>query len=201
MKVIAITGGPCAGKTTALDGLKAALEQRGWAVAVVPEAATTLISGGVAPWTVGATVNFQVAVFRLQRAQEDVFRNAAKMFDASDKVVVVCDRGLMDGKSYILDEEFEDILAMHGTNEDEVLARYDAVFHLESAAKGTQGAYTLENNATRKEDPAEACRVDDRTMQVWARHAHRCIIGNEEFFETKVLHLVNEVLAFLEGRV
>lgn len=41
-----LTGGACAGKTTALATLSVALEQMGFKVLQVPEAATMLMKGG-----------------------------------------------------------------------------------------------------------------------------------------------------------
>lgn len=43
---VVLTGGPCAGKTTALAVLEERMRSRGFRVFVVPEAATTLITGG-----------------------------------------------------------------------------------------------------------------------------------------------------------
>ncbi len=43
---ICITGGPCAGKTTALAMLQSDLQQLGFIVLTVPEAATLLMKGG-----------------------------------------------------------------------------------------------------------------------------------------------------------
>lgn len=43
---ICLTGGPCAGKTTALSTLTQVLTQRGYRVLQVPEAATMLMKGG-----------------------------------------------------------------------------------------------------------------------------------------------------------
>jgi putative protein kinase ArgK-like GTPase of G3E family len=43
---ICVTGGPCAGKTTALATLQLHLKQIGYRVLVVPEAATILMLGG-----------------------------------------------------------------------------------------------------------------------------------------------------------
>ena len=48
---IVITGGPCAGKTTAMNWISNAFRERGYDVLFVPETATELITGGVAPWT------------------------------------------------------------------------------------------------------------------------------------------------------
>ena len=46
---IVITGGPCAGKSTAMSWVQNAFSQMGYRVLFVPETATELISGGVAP--------------------------------------------------------------------------------------------------------------------------------------------------------
>jgi putative protein kinase ArgK-like GTPase of G3E family len=43
---ICLTGGPCAGKTTALQTLTQVLTSRGYRVLTVPEAATMLMKGG-----------------------------------------------------------------------------------------------------------------------------------------------------------
>ena len=43
---ICLTGGPCAGKTTAIASIKQDLTQLGMKVLVVPEAATALMNGG-----------------------------------------------------------------------------------------------------------------------------------------------------------
>ena len=48
---IVLTGGPCAGKTTALSWIQNNLPKYGYTVLYVPETATELIGGGVAPWT------------------------------------------------------------------------------------------------------------------------------------------------------
>ena len=44
---IVITGGPCAGKTTAMSWIQNAFIKKDYAVLFVPETATELISGGV----------------------------------------------------------------------------------------------------------------------------------------------------------
>ena len=44
---VALTGGPCAGKTTILSKLTNFLESRGFGVLCVPEACTLMASGGI----------------------------------------------------------------------------------------------------------------------------------------------------------
>ena len=56
---IVITGGPCAGKTTAMSWVQNAFTKLGYRVLFVPETATELITGGVAPWTCGTNLDYQ----------------------------------------------------------------------------------------------------------------------------------------------
>lgn len=44
---IVLTGGPCAGKTTALSYISEKLMDKGFRVFIVPEVATMLINGGI----------------------------------------------------------------------------------------------------------------------------------------------------------
>lgn len=195
MKTIVVTGGPCGGKTTALGFLKEALFERGYVPVIVPECATALVGAGIAPWTV-TRLEFQRSIFELQLAQEDIFGRAAA--EIGDAVVLICDRGLMDGRGYLSEEEFRGLLAGHGITHEEALGRYGAIFHLESTAFGLDNAYTVENNASRMEDVDEALEVERNIRVAWEEHPRRVIIGNEERFEDKCAHLLDEVLAFLE---
>ena len=56
---IVLTGGPCAGKTTALTWINNYFSKRGYTVLFVPETATELITNGVAPWTCGTNYDYQ----------------------------------------------------------------------------------------------------------------------------------------------
>lgn len=74
---IVVTGGPCAGKTTAMSWIQNAFTKQGYAVLFVPETATELISGGVAPWTCGSNLDYQRCQVALQLEKERIFRQAA----------------------------------------------------------------------------------------------------------------------------
>lgn len=198
-RVIVVAGGPCAGKTMALAYLYRELTERGWSLVMVPECATALIEAGVSPRTT-TRMGFQTAVFELQLAQEEVFLAAADRV-TSDKVLVVCDRGLMDGGGYLSDEEFDEIMREHEMTREEAFARYGAVFHLESVAKGEHGAYSNQTNASRMEDPEEAARIDERIVSMWEGHPYWRHIPTRESFEEKAEHLLYEVLDFLNDQI
>ena len=196
---IVVTGGPCGGKSTAIDWIRKAFTHRGYTVLSVPETATELITGGVAPWTCGSSFDYQNVQFRLQIEKEKIFSQAARTM-AAEKVLIVCDRGIMDNKAYMDDSEFAQLLEFFHTNEDEILNAYDAVFHLVTAAKGAQEFYTLANNAARTETVEEAIALDERLVSAWMGHPHLRVIDNSTDFEGKMTRLINAVSSFLKGQ-
>lgn len=66
---IVLTGGPCAGKTTALNWINNYFSQRGYTVLTVPETATELISNGVSPWSCSSSFDFQMFLLKLQKTK------------------------------------------------------------------------------------------------------------------------------------
>ncbi len=193
---IVITGGPCAGKSTAMSWVQNALTAMGYAVLFVPETATELITGGVAPWTCGSNVEYQKCQMRLQLEKESVFEQAAATM-AAEKILIVCDRGTMDNRAYMTDEEFAEVLTELGKSQVELRDSYDAVFHLVSAAKGAVDYYTTDNNNARRETPEEAAALDDRLIAAWTGHPHLRVVDNSTDFEAKMRRLVAEITAFL----
>lgn len=193
---IVITGGPCAGKTTGMSWIQNAFTERGYTVLFIPEIATELISGGVAPWTCGSNGEYQKCQLKLQMEKEKVFEYAARTMD-SEKILIVCDRGALDNKAYMTDAEFAVAANYVGANEVELRDGYDAVFHLVTAAKGAQKFYTTANNTARTETPKEAAALDDKLIAAWTGHPHLRIIDNAEGFEEKMKCLIKEIALFL----
>ena len=193
---IVITGGPCAGKSTAMSWVQNAFTQMGYIVLFVPETATELITGGVAPWTCGTNGEYQKCQLRLQLDKEKVFEQAAKTMD-SNKVLIVCDRGALDNKAYMNDLEFAQALEYLKTNEIELRDHYDAVFHLVTAAKGAEEYYTTANNSARTETVEEAAVLDDKLISAWTGHPHFRVIDNTTNFEDKMKRLIAEISSFL----
>ena len=196
IKKIVITGGPCAGKTTGLSLIQNAFSLRGYRVLFVPETATELITGGVAPWTCGTNGEYQKCQLRLQMEKEKIFEYAAKTMDA-EKILIVCDRGALDNKAYMNDEEFAAAMAYIGTNEVELRDHYNAVFHLVTAAKGAEEFYTTANNSARIESVEEAAALDDRLIASWTGHPHLRVINNSSSFDEKMGRLIAEIAAYL----
>ena len=174
---IVITGGPCGGKSTAMSRMQSYFTELGYRVLFVPETATELIKGGVAPWTCGSNIQYQTCQIMLQMEKEKIFEMAARSMK-DDKILIVCDRGAIDNKAYMAPDEFAEVLRTLNTNEVELRDTYDAVFHLVTAAKGASEFYTTSNNSARTETPEQAALVDDRIISAWTGHPHLRVIDN-----------------------
>ena len=193
---IVITGGPSAGKTTAMSWVQNAFTQMGYTVLFVPETATELITGGVAPWTCGTNAEYQKCQMKLQIEKEKIFEQAARTMTA-DKILIVCDRGTLDNKAYMNDIEFAEVIQFIGSNEVELRDNYDAVFHLVTAAKGAEEFYTTVNNSARTETVEEAAALDDKVICVCTGHPHLRVIDNTTNLEEKMKRLIAEIASFL----
>ena len=193
---IVITGGPCAGKTTAMSWIQNAFTKMGYAVLFVDETATQLITGGAAPWRSTSNRDFQWQLLQLQLAKEKAFAEIGRTMKES-KVLVVCDRAAMDNCAYMTEQEFGWVVRQMQTSKIELRDQYDAVFHLVTAAKGAEKYYTLANNQARTETVEEAAALDDKLITAWTGHPHLRIIDNSTGFEEKMLRLIKEITAFL----
>ena len=193
---IVVTGGPCGGKSTALSYIKQTAQAQGFRVLTVGETATELIGGGVAPWTCANNAIYQSFQIALQKYKEELFLAAAETM-GEEKLLLVCDRGLLDNRAYMTEEEFFTCLVRRGDTLEGYLSRYDAVFHLTTAACGAEAFYTTENNTARTETVEEARRVDERLLLAWREHPRRFVIDNSGDFSDKMRRLCDNLTTLL----
>ena len=193
---IVLTGGPCGGKSTALSRIDNYFTPRGYRVLSIPETATELIVNGTTPLNSRTNFDFQRTLFRLQKFKEELIEeNARKM--KVDKILIVCDRGILDNKAYMSDVEFKRVLKEFNTNEVKERDSYDAVFQLVTPAKGKEECYTTKNNKARKDTIKEARELDDKMIESWTGHPHFRIIDNSTEFDAKITRLIKEIAIFL----
>ena len=168
------TGGPCGGKTTALARVFGFLRERNFETINCPEAYTLLNSNGMsvdffstpgmAPVIQGVVLDTQLA---LEQGVERVLRARGK------PAVILCDRGAMDGAIYVSEQDFQKVLDERHTSIVELRDnRYDACFHMVTAADGAEPYYTLDNNKVRWESKEDARENDKKTQAVWVGHPH-----------------------------
>ena len=198
IKKIVLTGGPCAGKTTALVKITEYFSGFGYKVFNVPEVPTIYSTAGWNYLTPNRDLYYQGerAILETQLAFEDQFMKLAQVCEKP--VLIVCDRGAMDISAYIKPEEWDEITRMAGTNSNALRESYDAVLHLVSAADGAEQYYTTATNATRYEQANEeglriARELDKKVIKAWTGHPHLRVINNHDDFENKLNRVLSEI--------
>jgi CYTH domain-containing protein/thymidylate kinase len=195
---IVLTGGPCAGKTTALSKIIERFSDLGYLVLALPESATLFSLAGV-NFLTGDKKYFytmEKSLLSFQIRMEEHFEEIAA--ESGKPAIVICDRGLMDVSAYVQPETWQALL--DELNLSEVQARdkrYDAVLHLVTAAKGAERFYTVANNAARSENIEQAAALDNRLIRAWTGHPHLRVIDNSTDFESKINRTLAEIAAIL----
>jgi CYTH domain-containing protein/predicted ATPase len=203
VKRIVLTGGPCAGKTTALVRIIEHFSNLGFKVFTVPEVPTMYSQGGWSYLTPNHDLYYEgeLAILRTQLALENSFMRLAET--CTKPTFVVCDRGTMDISAYIDKSMWEDLCQKCGTDSNELRQRYDAVLHLVSAADGAEQYYTTATNSTRYEQANEeglriARDLDKKVNKAWTGHPHLRVINNHDNFDTKINRVLKEISNVLE---
>ncbi|WP_279170159.1 AAA family ATPase [Prevotella denticola] len=198
MKRIVLTGGPCAGKTTALVKVIEHFSSLGYKVFIIPEVPTLFSQAGMDYLTDNHAFFYEgeKATLETQLDLEDRFTRMAETIKTP--TIIVCDRGTMDISAYMKPEMWEEITAAAGTSSEQLRARYDAVLHLVSAADGAEQFYTTANNAERTEGLELARELDKKIIQAWSEHPHLRVINNHENFDTKINRVLQEISNVLE---
>ena len=191
---IVLTGGPCAGKTTALARIVEHFSGMGYYVLTIPEAATLFSQSGVDFLTTNKKL-FIESERQLMEFQLEIENRLECIARQSEQPsLIVCDRGTMDIRAYMADETWDSLLETMGKTVVELRdARYAAVIHMATAAKGAELFYNLGNNAARKETPEQARAIDDRLMNAWTGHPHLRVVGNDCTFEEKINRVLTEI--------
>lgn len=95
-------------------------------------------------------------------------------------VVILIDRGLLDGSAYVSKENWQALLDDMGFNTVSLRDnRYDAVMHMVTAADGAEKFYDSETNAARYESVDEAVEKDKLLREAYMGHQKWVLIGND----------------------
>ncbi len=193
---IVLTGGPCGGKSTAIKYIYDVLTNKyGLNVSIIDEVATRLYNEGKSPKKMG---NYEIhkLLFDTHLSEELEKTAICEKMDC-EKAILLSDRGLLDNRAFVTQEDFDRYAGLHNLNEDFIRNSYDGVFHLVTAANGAEKFYTLENNQCRSETIEEARILDEEIMAVWTGTPHLRVIDNSTDFDGKLQRLMTEILALL----
>ena len=164
-RTVVLTGGPCSGKTTALETLPGRLPC-GSKVLRVKEAATLYHErGGALPFARGEPDRdelWEAWLVELKLSLENAaLRRASRL---PGPAVVVCDRGALDSRAYCADAAaWGRVLALGGWSEADLAGRYDACVHFSVAP---EEAYDF-GNAARTETHGDAVALGGRVLDAW----------------------------------
>ena len=199
IKKIVLTGGPCAGKSTILAGIQDYLVEKGYYVITLDETATQLIRSNMPPLMDRERVLiFQDIVLKTQLGKEISAIRYADELLKDEKVIILCDRAIMDNKAYLpTPGDFNFLLEQNGLNEQEVLHSYDFVIDLISTATAKGDSYEL--NCIRSESREEAAKLDKKTTLAWAGHPRLITVMPTDTIEEKSNIVKNEIDKFLAG--
>lgn len=189
MLKVALTGIPSSGKTTVINGILERFTEQGYRVLIVPETATEFINSGITP--VGENkidpLIFQELVLRKQLSKEELYEYAANCL-GSDKVIILFDRGTLDGYAYVPEEEMNEVMNKVGVSKRDLLLNYHAILFLEGAPK----FFTTENNVARYEkDASEAAALRQRLLNSYLGHDNLRVIKPREQMKDKQEEVIN----------
>ncbi len=198
--MIVLTGGPCSGKSSSLAYLTEKLSDHGFTVFVIPETATLITNSGIDRRKMSKSkqvVMYEEAILDMQLAFEETYQQTVTRIFPEQKKVILLDRGIMDIKAFMPDDEFKAILKKKRLTEVKLRDRYNGVIHLVTAAEGAPAFYTGENNSARIETPEEARTIDQKIRESWLGHPHFRIIDNSTDFEGKITRTFSAISHFL----
>lgn len=190
IKRIVLTGGPCAGKTSAIKIIRDYFEKKDYIVLNIDECATKIINQGISPYGKNKIdmYEFQKYVFKMQIEEEKKIEDFI-VNNKNKNIIVLYDRCLIDNKSYVSDEEYNKLLNEFNIDIKEYISKFDLFIHLVTAAVDTD-YYTLANNNARVETKEDAILLDEKIMKCYKNIPNHKIADNRSNFNDKVNYII-----------
>lgn len=171
---IVLTGGPCGGKTESIGFLSKKLIEQGYPVRIIEETANSLLKLGYMPNINISVFDFQNLLFKIQFLKEYVSEGKS--------TILLCDRGLLDGKVYIDNNDFQKILEINKVDEQTILHTYDGALYFKSIAS----EYPDEFVSKRIYETSEiGVFRDELCKEIWSPKIIMCNYDNLDGFENK----------------
>lgn len=199
---VALTGGPCAGKTTVTEALN---EEYGSKILIVPETASMLLNNGFPNF--GRDISFNLdALYRLQDTIYNLQLNIEPAYEqqALEQGVafILLDRGMLDAAAYVpggLDE----YLARYSLRLEDVVARYDMVIHLESVGTANPNLYeSLKGtNPARYETLDQVIEREMLTRAVWQAHPNWRFVSGQNGIKAVIAQVTNMLSQHLDVEI
>lgn len=199
---IALTGGPCAGKTTTISRIEEHLNDLGYHVLTINECATEIIRNGIRPFgehRVGV-YEFENEILNLQLYKEKRFKEFIKYYPDDIKIVLLCDRGSVDVCAYLGKDNYYKMLEENNLKHEDLLKEYDLVIHMITVAANLESRYSNNNNKARFEDSEEAINVDNNIKEAWKDYKNLKMVPVCDYLEDKIQIAINYVDELLKEK-
>lgn len=203
--LVALMGGPCAGKSSAIAFLRYHLSKAGFQALTLPETASLFWNnseGFQLEWSRDETklLDMQHIFLRHQMAVEDAFCKFAKLHPRKRSILIL-DCCTLNSKLYLSDAQWDKLLKLSGNafTEEQLLNRYDLVIHMNSCA--FTDAYEWgpdSNNPGRHHSPEQANELDRRCSEVLQAHPQLREVPRFEDFDAKLRKVLNFVTDALQ---
>lgn len=199
---ICLTGGPCSGKTVALNHLRAKFADK-YSVLVIPEICTSTSDTGFninpSRFTEETKKAFNYSLCRYQIDIETYYESLAALMDKP--VLLIADRGVVDNFGYLPAEIKRSLMEENHWDMNAIRnERYDLVIHMVTAAFGADEFYTTLNNEARSETQEEARVVDKCVLDEWLGYPNLLVIDNmAKGMEAKLERLEHCIKNLVEG--
>lgn len=191
---IAFVGGPCSGKTSVFEALRASCpgDNSEMCFSFIEEAATRILPRDpMLPRR--DPVRFQYEVSLLQYMMEDRGIDALLRCQAPLKVQIT-DRGVADAYIYLNEQQ---VGAMTDQTPEELMHRYTAVLYFEPFRSRS----LTDGNEFRVEQEDEMAALEAKTRAIWQQHPKVVFIPTFDTIEMRVEHTKRVLEQLLERRV
>ena len=183
--VVALTGGPCAGKSEAAEAIRRHLQAHGHPVRIASEAATLLHAEGLdlcTPPTPEAQRQQAYTFVRFQLAHEAVHRVNLQQTRDSKLAILLLDRAAPEGLAFVGSEIWGEVMASLGRTHRELVLAQDLVLHLVTTADGALEAFEAKKrgNPARRESSTQAIEQDRCLAEIYAAHPACIRIDNAQ---------------------
>ena len=171
---VVLTGGPCGGKTESIMFLSDKLIGYGYSVSFIEETADLLLKMGFMPNENISTFDFQDLLLKIQFIREYSIEGKTE--------VLLCDRGLLDGKAYIDNDSFKKILDNTNLDEISIMNTYDTALYFRSIS------YELPELFIQKriyESPSKGQLRDEQCRRIWNSKISQNSYNNLDGLTTK----------------
>lgn len=203
LKVVGYEGGPCGGKTSAIEYTVTAAQHKGVQTIVVPEVATEMIRAlhnqGKSYQDIAANnvelVKFQAELLYTIAAS---IKRIKKQRTVGANTLVLVDR--VDNAAYLSESNYAQVLDAIGYDEPPMYTLVDTVLYFPTIARHDPAKYTslMEQNSARYETPEAAVHTCNANRKAVQNHPDVWYM-NEKDFNKKLHYAANIALMGCSG--